>query len=1059
MGKINTNNYPNRPVSDYQDDDMFILQDNGGETYTTNVGDIKDLIGEETDPKLALKVDKNGTDRLMTAAEGTKLAGIAAGAQVNVLEGVVVDSVAQPISGKKAFIDLSGKTDLSVIAYTFNSEMGYFKGAYVTYNGKLYEFIQEHTGAWNPSHVREIRASGQYVRTGNGGYNNGDRATCEGYMTKASGNYSHAEGRETQAVGDCTHAEGIGTIANSIYQHVEGKYNVADNESKYIHIIGNGIDANNRNNAFAIDWEGNVEASGEIEDGNGEKISDKTDKVTNATSGHLAGLDSNGNLTDSGVSPTEDVTVEGNPVTFDSPFEQDAKSVVVSVKPIQDLHGYDHPWPAGGGKNKFGLPYKSTTGGNGINVVVNDDSTVRFYGEATGDFYFTFKDSDIPLMLPAGTYTLSAINAIPPNAAVYCLGNPLAGSDNIQITVDSETNFGSYIHIPPTAGAVDFTLKLQLESGSTATSFAPYSNICPISGIDEVEIEVSGKNIWDEQYVAGDISSATGELVPGGYMCSKNFIKVEPNTDYTIWTSKVPTGGYYYYEYDADKNFVYGSNGMPNGSSFTTKANTHYIKFLYGSTYGYPYTNDIVVSKGSEHPTEYEPYKGSTTTIPLPSTLYDADVDVTNGDADEKSGIVDLGDLEWTYLDDGVFLTDISDKKQKTHITMMCESYKSYDGVNNITGTSTAKGYMADGEIASGEGITAIYIKNTNYSDATIFKASLDGIKLCYELATPTTLSLTPTDVELLEGTNVVSTNGEKVAVTYKAGILATLGDIDDLNDKVKTKFDKKDVAKVEGANASKAYSVGDYMLRADGFYRVTANIASGAAITSNNTTKVTVGGELANKVNNDDSRLSDARTPSNNNSLLHTSGNEGYISGTKYFMNGNIAMAVDQFSASNTYEVGSYTVYQGNLYKCTVRHFESDWDSSHFTISNNIIVANGTIAAGTYETIGSDYAENFETLENCPVCRFVTLDGEKIRLAQPNDYILGVTSETPSVIGDSMKQGISVGLLGKLWVEHDGSAEINGYVISGENGIAIKSDKGYRVMAVDGNKCKVLVK
>ena len=281
MGKINTTNYPNRPVSAYQDDDMFILQDNGGETYTTNVGDIKDLIEDETDPKLALKVDKNGTDRLMTAAEGTKLAGIAAGAQVNVLEGVVVDSIEQPISGKKAFINLSGKTNLSVIADEFHDpvegepQFGYFKGTYVTYNGKLYEFTEEHTGAWNPSHVREIKAAGQYVRAGSGGYNLGDRATCEGYNVKASGNYSHAEGRETQAVGECTHAEGRGTVANSIYQHVEGKYNVADNESKYIHIIGNGIDANNRNNAFTIDWDGNMEVSGEVEDGNGEKISDK----------------------------------------------------------------------------------------------------------------------------------------------------------------------------------------------------------------------------------------------------------------------------------------------------------------------------------------------------------------------------------------------------------------------------------------------------------------------------------------------------------------------------------------------------------------------------------------------------------------------------------------------------------------------------------------------------------------------------------------------------------------------------------------------------------------
>lgn len=57
------------------------------------------------------KVDKNGTDRLMTADEGTKLTGIAAGAQVNVLEGVQVNGSDLPITNKKVNVDISGKAD------------------------------------------------------------------------------------------------------------------------------------------------------------------------------------------------------------------------------------------------------------------------------------------------------------------------------------------------------------------------------------------------------------------------------------------------------------------------------------------------------------------------------------------------------------------------------------------------------------------------------------------------------------------------------------------------------------------------------------------------------------------------------------------------------------------------------------------------------------------------------------------------------------------------------------------------------------------------------------
>lgn len=57
--------------------------------------------------RLAEKVDKVDGSRLMTNAEGTKLAGIAEGAQVNVIETVKVDGVALDVTEKAVNIDLS----------------------------------------------------------------------------------------------------------------------------------------------------------------------------------------------------------------------------------------------------------------------------------------------------------------------------------------------------------------------------------------------------------------------------------------------------------------------------------------------------------------------------------------------------------------------------------------------------------------------------------------------------------------------------------------------------------------------------------------------------------------------------------------------------------------------------------------------------------------------------------------------------------------------------------------------------------------------------------------
>ena len=70
-------------------------------------------------------------------------------------------------------------------------------------------------------------------------------------------------------------------------------------------------------------------------------------------------------------------------------------------------------------------------------------------------------------------------------------------------------------------------------------------------------------------------------------------------------------------------------------------------------------------------------------------------------------------------------------------------------------------------------------------------------------------------------------------------------------------------------------------------------------------------------------------------------------------------------------------------------------------------VAATGVFAAGNYNSTGADYAELFEWADGNPngedrTGRFVSLDGEKIRLAGPeDDFILGVISGNPSVVGD----------------------------------------------------------
>ncbi|MEK4852226.1 peptidase G2 autoproteolytic cleavage domain-containing protein [Paenibacillus sp. FSL H7-0756] len=166
----------------------------------------------------------------------------------------------------------------------------------------------------------------------------------------------------------------------------------------------------------------------------------------------------------------------------------------------------------------------------------------------------------------------------------------------------------------------------------------------------------------------------------------------------------------------------------------------------------------------------------------------------------------------------------------------------------------------------------------------------------------------------------------------------------------------------------------------------------------------------------------------------------------------------------------------------------------------------------GTVMPLGADYAEMFETVDGLPIepGYFVTTEGEQVRKATPADqYILGVVSANPSVLGDSSPlnwtgkyekdewgrvkyedrevkavidsegkvlapaytkssavvnpeyvpsqtyvpridrpEWVAVGTMGKLLVRDDGTCQVNGYCMPGENGVATASVEGYRVLA-----------
>lgn len=342
---------------------------------------------------------------------------------------------------------------------------------------------------------------------------------------------------------------------------------------------------------------------------------------------------------------TNPVTVTGNPASFESSGNGKLLSLSVPFSPIQDLHGYDNPWPAGGGKNLLDDSIKSSSAGGYV-----------FFNTAGDRYHKT-------TTLQAGTYTFSvtysqAFETTKAHLRIYDVGTDtmLAGAYNatkISFTLTEITDIAIYVQ--NSGLTVSDILTAQLERGSTVTSWEPYENICPIIGRTGLSL-----------YVGPTTAQA-----------------------------------------DATTYAVY----------WTTEAGT-----VYGGT-----------------------------------------DEVVGGSLESTYGMVDLGTLTWykvsttgTHWRFWSYLNDMANNGE-----MLSSQYK------HITASQQYMGEIGIASQPSGSN-HLVMVSDERFSDAATFKTAMSGVQLCYELTTPLTYQLTPTQVELLIGqNNVWSDSNEAVTLTY----------------------------------------------------------------------------------------------------------------------------------------------------------------------------------------------------------------------------------------------------------------------------------------------------
>lgn len=519
-----------------------------------------------------------------------------------------------------------------------------------------------------------------------------------------------------------------------------------------------------------------------------------------------------------------DKTVSGNPIVITDALPVPAKSLITEIEASQDLHGYDHPWAGGAEKNKFNpsiySSYEQTDGS--YSGMTNALSSLHYN---IGDYVGTEITVSVQMKKntdsTAGNIRLSAV-----------INGTIVNGNNVNdftynqasVTITPETA-NDYIYINyGSNGSISFK-DLQLEVGSTATSYAPYSNICPISGRTEVVLTDDGANKFDKTTVIDKtyISLANGTLITESYTgwvtsqpiaITGGSVKFSGNNNASADTVRYRTLN--------SSGTVLRYGGFPaNTESGTLTAETGEVSIQFCIRTDSIDTFSVIT-------------ESTTVTIQLGQTVYGARINFKTGEGIVDRAIQDLGELIWTYSSYYGFYTTFNGKNAKAPVNnntvanIISSVYKA--STFNDVEAHTGNGKIALG--TSGNNIL-ILINNDSYNDAATFKTAMSGQTICYELATPQTIQLTPEQLQMLKGYNRVTIDNGAITLTYRANKADSVqAEVDALD---ANKTDNSIVGTVEnGTKASKAYAVGEHFIRNKKFCTAIASIASGAAFTLN---------------------------------------------------------------------------------------------------------------------------------------------------------------------------------------------------------------------------------
>lgn len=317
------------------------------------------------------------------------------------------------------------------------------------------------------------------------------------------------------------------------------------------------------------------------------------------------------------------------------------------------------------------------------------------------------------------------------------------------------------------------SLKVSIEPIQSGSGDPSPSNVRPISGWDEVNVSVEGgQNLYNDSIVwkNGYFINASGvETQLSNYKYIQTYIEVEPSTTYSLQadiiaeTDLAITVPYYteaqsFISRDLISSVETGQRTYK--ADFTTPSNCKYIRISVPTN-----TTNIVI---------YEKY---VYTIDLDGTRYGGTLDVVSGvlTVTHMTSIYDGSDDEGWALDSNsnrFFIINDEVKTGSGRVPVISNIGK-YSETDSDVGTIFA--------FYASQHMLIYYYPPSNITSVSDYKTwlSTNNLQVRYELATPQTYQLTPTQVKSLLGSNNVWGDcGQIKDLKYVRNLNITINDL-----------------------------------------------------------------------------------------------------------------------------------------------------------------------------------------------------------------------------------------------------------------------------------------